>query len=322
MNKKTLNLIFGTVALVLVLILPFLTPYTALATEILIFALFASSYDLVLGHAGMLSFGHAAFFGVGAYATGLTLIHLADSVFLGLLMGILVSAVLALVVGYLSVRRSGIYFAIITLSFAQLVYFLAFKWTGLTGGDNGLRGVPSPTLGPIDLGSKLHLYYFVLAIVLAAVAFIYRTVHSPLGRTLQALRENRDRARSIGYDVARFRLIIFAISGGLSGLAGGLLALLLNFVPLDSLYWTTSGDVVVMTIVGGMGTIFGPMLGGAIIIFLEDVVMTWMGGAGWELIIGLVFIITVLAFREGIIGTIQEKLNKFYLNRSLGGRNE
>ncbi len=316
MSRRTFNLILCAAVIILALLLPFLVPYKALAIEILIFALFASSYDLVLGHAGMLSFGHAAFFGLGAYATGLTLIHIINCVFAGLLMGIAVSGFAAMAIGYLSVRRSGIYFAIITLSFAQLIYFLAFKWTGLTGGDNGLRGVPSPALGPLDLSSKINLYYFVLAVVLAAAAFIYRTVNSPLGRTLQALRENRDRAASVGYDVGRFRLLIFTISGGLSGLAGGLFALLLNFVPLDSLYWTTSGDVVVMTIVGGMGTVFGPMLGGAVIVYLEDVVMTWTGGIGWELIIGLVFIAAVLAFRGGIIGTLQEKLIKWHSRRA------
>jgi branched-chain amino acid transport system permease protein len=288
------------------IVFPYIAPYTALASEILIFALFAMAYDLVLGYSGMLSFGHAALFGVGAYATGITLIRVYPSVLLGLLAGVIMSSVVALFVGFLSIRRRGIYFTMVTLALAQMFYFIAFKWTGLTGGDDGLQGVPRPSLGPLSLKSELTLYYFIFVLLVLSVVAGYRVINSPFGKTLQALRENRDRAMSIGYDVSKFQLLVFVISGFFSGLAGGLYALLLNFVPLSSLYWTTSGEVVIMNIVGGMGTLSGPILGALAIILMRDIISNFT--ESWSFIMGLLFMGAVLGFRGGIMGIIKSTL--------------
>jgi branched-chain amino acid transport system permease protein len=303
------KIIIVALTIMLAIFFPYLAPYTALASEILIFALFAMAYDLVLGYTGMLSFGHAAFFGIGAYTTGIMLIHVYPSVLISLLAGVVLSSAGALLVGFLSIRRRGIYFTMVTLAFAQMFYFMAFKWTSLTGGDDGLQGVPRPSLGPLDLTSEIALYYFILFFVLLSITVGIRVINSPFGKTLQALRENKDRAMSIGYDVNRFRLIVFIISGFFSGLAGGLYALLLNFVPLSSLYWTTSGEVVVMTIVGGMGTLVGPVLGAVAIILLRDLISNFT--ESWSFVMGLLFMASVLGFRGGMMSIVKDKLKLY-----------
>jgi branched-chain amino acid transport system permease protein len=302
MSRNRVLIILAVIALAIVF--PHIAPYTALASEILVFALFAMAFDLVLGYAGMLSFGHAAFFGLGAYTTGLILIRVLHSVLLALLGAVVVSSLGAFLVGFLIIRRRGIYFTMVTLAFAQMFYFIAFKWTGLTGGDDGLQGVMRPRLGPLNLQTEIVLYYFILFFVILSTVTLVRVVNSPFGKTLQAQRENRDRAMSIGYDVDRFRLIAFVLSGFFSGLAGGFYALLLNFVPLSSLYWTTSGEVVVMTITGGMGTLFGPVLGAAGIILLRDTISTFT--ESWSFVMGILFMAAVLGFRGGIIGIIRK----------------
>jgi branched-chain amino acid transport system permease protein len=288
------------------MVFPLIAPYDALASEILIFALFAMSYDLVLGYGGMLSFGHAAFFGIGAYSTGILLIRVVPSVPLALIGAVCVSSLAAAFVGYASIRRHGIYFTMVTLAFAQMFYFIAFKWTGLTGGDDGLQGVPRPNIGPIDIHPEINLYYFILALVIISMFIILRVVHSPLGTALQALRENRNRAMSVGYNVDRFRLVAFIISGCFSGLAGGLYALLLNMVPLGSLHWTTSGEVVVMNITGGMATLFGPVIGAVSIILLRDIISNYTDA--WSLVMGLIFMMVVFGFRDGILGFFRNKI--------------
>lgn len=303
------KIIIVALTILVAIFFPYLAPYTALASEILIFALFAMAYDLVLGYAGMLSFGHAAFFGIGAYTTGIMLIRVYPSVLVSLLVGVVLSSAGALLVGFLSIRRRGIYFTMVTLAFAQMFYFMAFKWTSLTGGDDGLQGVPRPSLGPLDLTSEITLYYFILFFVLLSITVGIRVINSPFGKTLQALRENKDRAMSIGYDVNRFRLIVFIISGFFSGLAGGLYALLLNFVPLSSLYWTTSGEVVVMTIVGGMGTLVGPVLGAVAIILLRDLISNFT--ESWSFVMGLLFMASVLGFRGGMMSIVKDKLKLY-----------
>ncbi len=304
------KVIFLSLGLLLGILFPHFAPYTALASEILIFALFAMAYDLMLGYSGLLSFGHAAFFGMGAYATGILLVRVYPSVLLGLLGGVILSSLAALFIGLLSIRRKGIYFTMLTLAFAQMFYFIAFKWSGLTGGDDGLRGVPRPSLGPLDLSSEMNLYYFILFFVVVSLVICIRVINSPFGKTLEALRENRDRALSIGYDVDKFKLIVFIISGFFSGLAGGLYALLLNYVPLTTLYWPTSGDVVIMTLIGGMGTLFGPMLGALIIILLSDILRAYT--EGWSAIMGILIMASVLGFRGGIVGIVIDKF-KFKL---------
>ncbi len=288
------------------LVLPFLTPYYALASEMLIFAIFALGYDIIFGYTGLLSFGHAMFFGIGAYGTGLVLTRWIPSVFLGLATGIAISLPVAFIVGFLSIRRRGIYFVMVTLAFCQMLYFIAFKWTSLTGGDNGLHGVPRPLIGPFDLNSELLFYYFIFSIFALSVLVAFRIVNSPFGRVLQSLRENEDRAKSIGYNTDNFKVISFMTSAFFSSLAGGLYAVHLNFVPLDTLSIFTSGDVVIMTLVGGIGTLYGPIFGAMLIVYLKNLLSAWM--ENWNLIMGLLFISSVLAFRKGILPVLKERL--------------
>jgi branched-chain amino acid transport system permease protein len=300
------KVILVSAVLLLAVLFPHIAPYTALASEILIFALFAMAFDLTLGYAGMLSFGHAAFFGIGAYSTGIILKDLYPSVTLALLVGVTLSSLAGFLIGFLSIRRRGIYFTMVTLAFAQMFYFIAFKWTGLTGGDDGLQRVPRPWLGPLNLQSQMVFYYFLLCSVILSALILIRVVNSPFGKTLQAQRENRNRAMSIGYDVDRFKLTAFIISAFFSGLAGGFYALLLNFVPLSSLHWTNSGEVVVMTITGGLGTLFGPVLGAVGVILLRDIISNYT--ESWTFIMGILFMAAVLGFRSGLIGILRTKL--------------
>jgi len=288
------------------LALPFLTPYRALASEMLIFAIFALGYDIIFGYTGLLSFGHAMFFGIGAYGTGLVLTRWVPSLFLGLATGIAISLPVAFVVGFLSIKRRGIYFVMVTLAFCQMLYFIAFKWTSLTGGDNGLHGVPRPVIGPLDLNSELLFYYFVLSTFVLSVLVAFRIISSPFGRVLQSLRENEDRAKSIGYNTDNFKVISFMISAFFSALAGGLYAVHLNFVPLDTLSIFTSGDVVIMALVGGIGTLYGPIFGAMLIVYLKNLLSAWM--ENWNLIMGLLFISSVLAFRKGVLPVLKERL--------------
>ena len=256
-------------------IFPFIVPYQALATEIIIWGLFALGYNVCLGYTGMLSFGHAAYFGVGAYATGIVLIRLWENVWFGLFCGLLMGAVTAFILGYLCIKRRGIYFAMLTLAFAQLIYFIGFQWVGLTGGDNGLRNIPLVPLSlpglSIDISTPLRYYFFVLFFVVLSLLALNRILQSPFGHVLQAVRENEHRALSCGYETTNIRWMAFIISGSISGLAGGLYALYLHFIGIETLYWITSGQVVMITLLGGMGTFIGPFIGAGVFLFLEDV---------------------------------------------------
>ena len=292
-------------ASVFLIALPLITPYKALASQMLIFAIFALGFDIAFGYTGLLSFGHAAFFGLGAYTTGLTLIHFSLPSILGLLAGVIASMLIAIPIGYLSIRSRGIYFAMVTLAFSQMIYFIAFKWRSLTGGDDGLHGVPRPPMGPIDLSSELVLYYFILFFFILAVLLGIRIINSPFGKTLQCIRENEARAKSVGYNPARFKLISFILSALFAGLAGGLYALLQNFVPLFTLHLDTSGDIVLMTLIGGMGTLYGPVMGAMAIVFLKDLLSSYLNI--WPLILGLLFAFSVLTFRRGIFKELKEK---------------
>jgi branched-chain amino acid transport system permease protein len=307
-NNKYLFLII-IFAVLFLLFLPFVTPYKALASQMLVFAIFAIGYDIAFGYTGLLSFGHAAFFGLGAYGTGLCLIHLSIPAPLAILIGVIIGLLVAFPIGYLSIRRSGIYFAMVTLAFAQMVYFIAFKWRSLTGGDDGLHGVPRPPLGPIDLSSELVLYYFILFFFIVSVILGIRIINSPFGKTLECVRENVDRARSIGYNPTRFKLISFVISAFFAGLAGGLYTLLQNFVPLFTLNLDTSGDIVLMTLIGGMGTLYGPIMGAMALIFLKDLLSTYTNI--WPLFLGLLFVVSVMTFRRGVFKELKERLLKF-----------
>jgi branched-chain amino acid transport system permease protein len=287
-------------------VFPFLLPHKALATQVLIFGLFALGFNLLYGYTGLLSFGHAAYYGLGAYGTGIALAKLhVGSLWLGLGAGLLLAVAGGAVIGFFCLKRRGIYFAMLTLAFAQLLYFIAFHLADVTGGDDGLRGIPQLTLGlgmfRVSLDSTLGFYYFAYALVGLAAASLKRILDSPFGAVLQAIRENSDRAVACGYDVNRVKLLSFVFSALFAGLAGSLDALRLTIVPIESLYWTTSGQVVMMTLLGGAGTFFGPFVGAATFLMLEERLSLFT--ESWPLVIGAIFSAFVLFLPRGIWGT-------------------
>ena len=292
-------------------VFPFLVPYKALAAQVLIFGLLAMGFNLLYGYTGLLSFGHAAYYGLGAYGTGLLLAKTKiGSLWLGVLVGPLLAMLGGAVIGFFCLRRRGIYFAMLTLAFAQLLYFVAFHLADLTGGDDGLRGIPQLPLQlfgwTMPLESTLAFYYFAYVLVVLAVAALKRILDSPFGAVLQAIRENQDRAAACGYDVNRIKHLSFVFSATFAGLAGGLDALRLAVVPVESLYWTTSGQVVIMTLLGGAGTFFGPFVGAGTYLVLEDRLSVLT--ESWPLVIGLIFMAFVLFLPRGIWGTLVGRL--------------
>jgi branched-chain amino acid transport system permease protein len=282
--------------------------YPPVALDIVCWALFAVAVDLLLGYGGLLSFGHAAFWGGSAYATGLVAAHTGAPFPVAVVAGALVAAVLAAPIGYLAVRRTGIYFAMVTLAFAQLVYFVANQWRGLTGGENGLQDVPRTLFG-VDLSDPYYFYYWMLPLVLLGFLAAWRIVHSPFGRVLVAIRDNPVRARSLGYPVHRYKVAAFVLSAALAGLAGGLFAMSHQFVTLDALHWTTSGQAVVMVVLGGIGTLWGGTVAAALLVRLQDILsLSHFEEVG--LITGGIFVVVVLVFRRGIWGTAAALLRR------------
>ena len=313
MNKK----IGIAVLLILLLAAPF-GIYPVFLMKMLCFALFACAFNLLIGYTGLLSFGHAAFLGWAGYMCGQALKVWGLPTELGLVVGTLTGALIGLVMGLLAIRRQGIYFTMITLALAQMLFFVALQ-APFTGGEDGLQGVPrGKLLGFLNLESDMTLYYVVLAIAVAGFALIVRTIHSPFGQVLKAIKENEPRAISLGYDVARYKLLAFVLSAGLSGLAGATKTLVLGFETLTDVHWSMSGLVVLMTLVGGLGTILGPIVGAVIIIMLENKlgdIGTWLAsvthidwfntlGDSVTIVTGFIFIVCVLAFRKGIVGEI------------------
>lgn len=292
--------------LVSALALPWLV-YPPVAMDIVAMALFAIALDLLLGYTGLLSFGHAAFWGGSAYVTGLIATHYGVPFPVAVVGGAVFAMVLALPVGYLSVRRSGIYFAMVTLAFGQMVYFVGYQWSGLTGGENGLQGVPREFFG-IELveTESFYFYYAALPILLLGMWAAWRIVHSPFGRVLVAIRDNTPRARALGYDVEKYKVIAFVLSAGLTGLAGGVFAISHGFVALTELHWTTSGEVVLITLLGGIGTLWGGILGAFLVVLLADYLAS-SGFDGIDLVTGTVFVLVVLVFRRGIWGTVRHQ---------------
>jgi branched-chain amino acid transport system permease protein len=290
---------------------PFLVPYKALATQVLIYGLFALGFNLLYGYTGLLSFGHAAYWGLGAYGTGLALAKLKIASLWGALgAGLLLAGVGGLVIGFFCLRRRGIYFAMLSLAFAQLLYFIAFHLADVTGGDDGLRGIAVPAVHlpglTLTLDTSLRFYYFAFVLVALALLALKRILDSPFGAVLQAIRENSDRAAACGYDIRRIKLLSFVFSALFCGLAGALDALRLGVVPVESLYWTTSGQVVIMTLLGGAGTFFGPFVGATTFLVLEDRLSVFT--ESWPLFVGLIFMGFVLFLPKGIWGTLLARL--------------
>ena len=288
----------------LALSLPWLGVYPVFLMKLLCFAMFACAYNLLLGFGRMLSFGHAAFFGFAAYVTSWLITAHGAGPATAALCGMAVAALLGVVIGGLAIRRRGIYFAMITLALGQLVYFVCLE-APFTGGENGLQGVPRGTLfGLLPLRSDRVMYYLVLAAFVAVFMFIRRVVHSPFGHVLRAIRENETRAISLGYDINRYKLLAFVLSAALSGLAGSLNSLVLGFATLSDVQQSASGEVILMTLLGGTGTFFGPVVGAAIVITLQEYLSDVVGG--WvTAIIGVIFVACVLSFRRGIVGEIE-----------------
>jgi branched-chain amino acid transport system permease protein len=291
------------VGLAILIAAPFIGLYPIFMMKALCFAIFACAFNLLLGYTGLLSFGHAAYLGAAAYCTGWLVRSAGWPPELGVLAGTLIAAAIGLLVGLLAIRRQGIYFAMITLAMAQMIYFV-FLQAPFTGGEDGLQGVPRGKLfGLIDLSNDVTLYFVVLAVFVAVFLFVIRVVHSPYGQVLKAIRENEPRAVSLGYDVDRYKLLAFVLSTGLAGLAGAMKTLVLGFATLSDAHWSLSGEVVLMTLLGGMGTFAGPVIGAFTIIglqnFLADRVGSWV-----TVIIGVIFVVCVLAFRKGIVGEL------------------
>ena len=310
---------------ILLLILSILAPwvfYPIFLMKILCFALFASAFNLLLGYTGLLSFGHAAFFGGGGYLCGYIIRDLGQSPEFGILGGTLFATLLGVVMGGLAIRRQGIYFAMITMALAQMLYFI-FLQMDFTGGEDGMQGIPRGVfLGLLDLQVDMNMYYLVLGFCLVAFAVIARVTESPFGKILFAIKENEPRAISLGYRVDHFKLLAFVLSGALAGLAGSLQALMMGFETLSDAHWTMSGLVILMTLVGGVGTLFGPMIGALVITVLEHKVGeigTWIFnitqiewfrslGESVTIVTGLLFVLCVMAFRRGIVGEYLAKI--------------
>jgi branched-chain amino acid transport system permease protein len=304
-------------ALILLGLLAPLAVYPVFMMKLLCFALFASAFNLLLGYTGLLSFGHAAFFGGASYITGQLVKNSGLTPELGVLGGTLFAALLGYVVGSLAIRRQGIYFAMVTLALAQIVYFLALKLP-FTGGEDGLQGIPRGYLfGLIDLnhvysvGGRplgLNLYYFVFALFCLGFWIIHRTIHSPFGQVLKAIRENEPRAISLGYKVDRFKLMAFVISAAVAGLAGATKSLVFQLASLTDVSWHTSGEVVLMTLLGGVGTVLGPLVGAFTVVTLQSELSSV--GSWITVIIGGIFVICVLVFRRGFVGELARRMKR------------
>lgn len=321
MKKTTIGYLLLLAAL---LAAPFLGAYPIFVMKLLCFALFASAFNLLIGYTGLLSFGHAAFLGGSAYVAGHAMKAWGLTPELSLLLGTAAGAAMGWLFGVLAIRRQGIYFSMITLALAQMLFFLCLQ-APFTGGEDGLQGVPRGKLfGVIDLADDLTMYYVALAITVLAFLLIVRTVHSPFGQILKGIKENEPRAISLGYDTARFKLLAFVLSAGLAGLAGSLKTLVLGFATLSDVHWTASGQVILMTLLGGLGTLSGPLVGATVVVLLENKLgeignaIAGVSGIEWfrtlgesvTMVIGLIFVVCVLAFRRGIMGEIIAGLDR------------
>ena len=298
--------------LAFLLLLPLVMPYQALAVNILIFGLFAVGFNLLFGYTGLLSFGHAAFLGIGSYVAGMGIVHAGLPWWLVIPLGVAAAALAGLVIGALAIRTKGIYFSMVTLALGQIVYYGFYKAERWTGGENGLRGVTIQAIElpglTIDLLNPVAKYYFMLAFVAAALWFVSRLLASPFGAVIETVRENEQRAAACGYDVARTKLLVFVLSAALCGLAGTLRALHLSVVPVDSLHYLQSGQAVMMCLLGGMGTFFGPFVGALVFLWLEDVVTHLT--SYWMAVVGGVFMVFVLFFPKGLWGSMLHWLQR------------
>jgi len=307
-DNKLIRITYVTL-LALLLVAPLIGLYPVFVMKLLCFALFACAFNLLLGFTGLLSFGHAAFFGFAAYVTGYFVKSQGWSPELAIVAGVVVAAFIGLVFGLVAIRRQGIYFAMITLALAQMVFFICLQ-APFTGGEDGLQGVPRGNLfGVLSLASDTTMYYVVVAVFVGCFLGIARIVTSPFGQVLKMIRENEPRAVSLGYQVDRYKLLAFVLSAALAGLAGSLKTLVMGFATLSDVHWSMSGEVILMSLLGGVGTFFGPVLGAGIVIALQNMLADKVGS--WvTVIIGAIFVVCVLAFRKGVVGELRAWMDR------------
>jgi branched-chain amino acid transport system permease protein len=308
-----------TIIVIVCLILPFVFPFTELAAEMLIFALLAVAFNVMLGYTGLLSFCHAALFASGAYTMGILIVRYDVNIFLGMLAGSVLTALIALIIGWISIIRQGLYFAMLTLAFNEVIYFTIFEMKNLTGGDDGLRGITRPDMDlgfmSVSLQEPMRFYFFVLFFVVVSILVIRRITNSPLGSVFMAIRENENRAQSVGYKVRDYKIAACVVSGFFAGLAGTLFCIHVKYAALSFCHWSMSGEVIIMSLVGGIGSLYGPMVGAALVTLLQDFFSTiW---DRWLLILGGVFIIFVMFFQGGVWEGI-EGLISFFSRKGKG----
>jgi branched-chain amino acid transport system permease protein len=293
---------------VILLVAPFFA-YPVFLMKVLCFALFALAFNLLLGYGGLLSFGHAAYFGMASYVSAYTAKHWGITPEIAILLGTAVAAVLGLIFGALAIRRAGIYFAMITLALAQMVYFFSLQTPRFTGGEDGIQAVPrGNVLGVISLADDRVFYYVVAAIFMGGLLLIYRIIHSPFGQVCKAIRDNEPRAISLGYRTSHYKLAVFVLSASLAGVAGGTKAIVFQLASLTDVHWSMSGEVVLMTLVGGLGTVFGPIVGALVIVSMQNYLAHL--GAWVTVVQGVIFVLCVLLFREGIVGVIAKWIRR------------
>lgn len=317
MPRTQSTLLIAIATLAIAVIAPLVMPIN-IATEILIFGIFAMSTNLLIGVSGLYSFGQAAFFGVGGYVAGYCFVHTSLPLSLGLLLAMLGAALVAGLVGAFSIRRTGIYFMMLTFAFNQMIYYLAYSWRAVTGGEDGLGGIRRPALdipflGSVDLGNHVNFYVVAAALFIASAILLFRLARSPLGLVLDASKQNPRRTASLGFSVYRAQWIAFVVAGAIAGLAGALFALLYRIMPIDAISWTSSGNVVFMVVIGGMSSVLGPVLGAAIFIWLQGFFsLVW---ARWPLLFG-VFIILVVLFLRGGVAELFDRLRQLFTRKA------
>ncbi len=309
MGKFGKSLVIAGVFLLMICVPPFLgSYYKRLLTEILIWGLFALAFDIIYGYTGMLSFGQALFFGAGSYAVAIAITYLNPGIWIAILLAVAVAVILSAFVGFFSIRVSGAYFVIITFIFGLVFFFIALDWKSVTGGEHGLS-IPTPALFSftpnLTLADSLLNYYFVLLFVIPSYFVCRRFLNSPVGKVFQLIKENEDRAKLIGYNTDRYKLISFIMAGTVSGLSGALYVLTSRYTTVEFLYWTVSGEAVVWTVIGGAGTLIGPMVGAGILILFTDYISSWF--RHYPILVGLILIVVVIISPQGIIGILKEK---------------
>lgn len=299
----------AVIALVAFLLLAPLVAYPVFLMKVLCLALFASAFNLLFGYVGLMSFGHAAFWGMAGYIAGYATKSMGFTPELGILAGSAAAALLGWGMGALAIRREGLYFSLVTLALAQMIYFLCVQ-APFTGADDGLQGVPrGRLLGIVDLNDTTAMYFVVVGVFLLGLAVVYRTIHSPFGAILRAIRENEPRVISLGYDVNRYKVLAFVISAAIAGLAGATKTIVFQFATLTDVHWSTSGDAVLMTLIGGVGTVMGPVIGALVVASLEHYLAAL--GSWVTIVMGVIFVLCVLVFRAGVVGTLRDLRVRF-----------